>query len=389
PALSTLESGQSEGEAAALAAGGALVEGFEGGAVVGVDEGDDGAAEHAAQVVGLDHAQAGGVHVEQVSVERDDFHAFGFAFEDGAQAGFAVGPGLLGEGEGEEVGDGDGEGALGRGPAPGRPDVFDAEHAGALAGDEDGRVAPGGEAGRVDVGAGDLAGAGGGAGAGLPGEGGGEEVGDGEGEGALGRGPAPGRPDVFDAEHAGEFAGDEDGRVEHGGDAERIEVGVGELAGAGVGAGVVGVDHIAGGEGAEVAGEVGLAELDPVGVDGVGADKEVGADDGGAIEVEAPDADAPGAQDGGDLFGDGTEAGTFVVVGIGGVAGELEQGVVLCLVVLVAAEELLLGLLAAGDVAGEHEVGPAFVEGDGVENDLDDADVAVFEAVPCDGLVGV
>jgi hypothetical protein len=78
-------------------------------------------------------------------------------------------------------------------------------------------------------------------------------IGDRRGEGDLVAGPGARRADVLVADHADDAAAVADGGVEHRGDAERLEVAIGELARARIAAGIVRVDGAAALERVEVA----------------------------------------------------------------------------------------------------------------------------------------
>ena len=95
----------------------------------------------------------------------------------------------------------------------------------------------------------------------------GHEVGDGGGEVLFLHAPRARRADVLEADHAGGLAEAADRDVEHGGDAERDEVGLGECAGARIEPRVVRGDDPLGLEGLEVDRILRGLQLAAVGVD--------------------------------------------------------------------------------------------------------------------------
>ena len=95
PALGAVQTDNAEPQLAGAAGEGALVQFVEGGAVLRVHQQVDGAAAHGVEVRRLDHAQAGGIHVQKQAVGGDDLDALRFVFDDGAQSCLAGDQGLL------------------------------------------------------------------------------------------------------------------------------------------------------------------------------------------------------------------------------------------------------------------------------------------------------
>src|SRR5690606_29613083 len=97
---------------------------------------------------------------------------------------------------------------------------------------------------------------------------------------------------VLVADDAHDAALAPDGHVQHGDDAERLEVAGGELAGARVRARILGDDHAQLAQRPEVAGVGGRLEAHAAAVAAAAALVEAAADDGAGVVGEEPDADA-------------------------------------------------------------------------------------------------